>query len=91
MRDLEAKLDSHYYAASEGDFTDTEEGRAYSKDYLDNMPSDFSGLLGRFGALADTLILIEESHARQVITDDLKDHVSFMSKDNARFQITFDE
>jgi len=74
-RNLGAKLDSHYYAATEQDFTICNNQKVYKQDYLDNMPSDFSGLLGKFGALVDVINLIK-SH-KEARRNELRFEVSF--------------
>ena len=88
LRDLEAKLESHPYAATFQDFKAENGKQIYTEDYLDNMPSDFSGLLGRFGALLDVVKLVEDLRVRKVFSNDLKD---FLSEKNPRFEISFDE
>tara|TARA_Y100000593_G_scaffold42861_1_gene82014 strand:- start:10265 stop:10576 length:312 start_codon:yes stop_codon:yes gene_type:complete len=88
IRLLEAKLDSHPYAATEQDYVTVDGQQTYSTEYLDNMPADFCGILGRYSAMVDVAELIEQSHVKEVISSDLKNH---LNSNNSRFQISFDE
>ena len=81
-KDLEAKLESHPYAPTENDFIEQEQMRIYTDEYLEKMPSDYTGLLGRYGALTEVKSLLKDSSDKSE---------SFLNSTNSRFQITFDE
>jgi len=81
-RDLEAELESHPYAPTENDYIEQEQIRIYTDEYLEKMPSDYTGLLSRYGALIEVKSLLKDSSDKSE---------SFLNSTNSRFQITFDE
>jgi len=88
-RDLQAKLESHPYAPAENDFIEQEQMRIYTDEYLEKMPSDYTGLLGRYGALMEVESLLKDSFVSESSENELE---SFLNNDNnSRFQISFDE
>ena len=87
-RDLEAKLESHPYAPTENDFIEQEQMKIYTDEYLDGMPSDYTGLLGKYGALMDVKSMLEISHREEASEEDSE---NFLNPNSSRFQISFDE
>ena len=77
VRDLEAQPEAHPYAAKPSDSVRVEGMVIYNDDYLQNMPSDFALILGRFGAFMEVKQLLPEE--------------SITMNTNPRLRINFDE
>ena len=90
ISELEVKLYNHPYSQSNRDGVDYEilnGEKVWKEEYLEEMPSDFATMLGRFGTLQEIHDILQKERVNSLLKSDLE---HFLNSSNPRFQIEFD-
>ena len=90
IKDLEAQLEIHPYAATPNDFVLVDGEKVYNDEYLEGMPADFMGLLSRFAAFMEVKeLLLKESVL--LAQESVLNPQEFVINTHPRFQVNLNE
>lgn len=84
ITDLEVKLYHHPYRAGESDYQMIDGEQVWTEEFLNNMPSDYATMLGRFGTLNEIKVLLDEERLQSLSTSALEDS---LTSTHPRFQV----